>query len=386
LKDKKGVFVASCVVTDKAKSKWIKFVKDEIKKLKEDEKVYISGCGSIKNGNVDKEFYSNYKELESLKDKIVILGEEPKDDFGDKVKSIKDLFVKKFLVIQTGCDNFCTFCLTVSARGGHKSRQKEEIIDEINDFLVSGGKEVVLTGINLGAWGASSSNEFKNSKFCELLEEILQKTKIERLKISSLGVEFLDDRLFEILKSSRICPHFHLSIQSGSDKILSKMNRHYDRAKIIRVLDKFKNLKRENSVPISIGADFIIGFPGETEHDFLDTFNLVKDFGISKVHAFTFSPHFNNNSQVPAGKMHNQIDEKIKKERYLRLMKLADEVRFDFKKSNVGKKLKLLVEKVNGDKFSGWSENYIELNETNFLSEEKDFKKGNIVDGIYDLD
>ncbi|MDD4530013.1 MAG: radical SAM protein, partial [Candidatus Gracilibacteria bacterium] len=210
--------------------------------------------------------------------------------------------------------------------------------------------------------------------------------KIERLKISSLGVEFLDDRLFEILKSSRICPHFHLSIQSGSDKILSKMNRHYDRAKIIRVLDKFKNLKRENSVPISIGADFIIGFPGETEHDFLDTFNLVKDFGISKVHAFTFSPHFNNNSQVPAGKMHNQIDEKIKKERYLRLMKLADEVRFDFKKSNVGKKLKLLVEKVNGDKFSGWSENYIELNETNFLSEEKDFKKGNIVDGIYDLD
>jgi tRNA A37 methylthiotransferase MiaB len=171
------------VVTDKAKSKWVRFAKQKLKTLKEGEKIYLSGCGSLKEGGIDGDFYAIYPELAAFRDKIELLPEDPEDSLlsnslllGERVKKDEvgldlksrlqkavvtgtGLHTKKFIVIQTGCDNFCTFCLTVQARGRHKSRSSEDIIREINDFVVQGGKEVVLTGTNLGAWGAGSSED-----------------------------------------------------------------------------------------------------------------------------------------------------------------------------------------------------------------------------------
>ena len=145
-------------MTDKAKSKWVRFAKQKLKTLKEGEKLYLSGCGSLKDGDIDEDFYSIYPELLVFRDRIELLREDP-EDIASK-QSLKErlqkattrgtgLHTKKFIVIQTGCDNFCTFCLTVQARGRHKSRSNDDIIAEINDFVVSGGKEVVLTGTNL---------------------------------------------------------------------------------------------------------------------------------------------------------------------------------------------------------------------------------------------
>lgn len=150
LSDKSGYFIASCVVTDKAKSKWVKHAQRKLPELKNDEKLYLSGCGNIRNGVVDPRFFEVYSELENYRDMIEILPEDP-DDFlitaeekkeimRTKIRSLrkiagKELFTRKYMVIQTGCDNFCTFCLTVQARGRHKWRPMEEILEEINTFI-----------------------------------------------------------------------------------------------------------------------------------------------------------------------------------------------------------------------------------------------------------
>lgn len=333
LAGKEGVFVSSCVVTDKAKSKWVRFAKQKLKALKDGEKLYLSGCGSLKEGDIDGDFYVIYPELLAFRDRIELLPEDPEDvkeaDIIAK-ESLKDrlqkaaivgtgLHTKKFIVIQTGCDNFCTFCLTVQARGRHKSRKAEDIIAEIDEFVAKGGKEVVLTGTNLGAWGADSSTDIDKSRFPELLAEILEKTAIERLRVSSLGVEFVDNKLMELFRETRVSAYIHLSVQSGSDAILRKMNRHYDRAKLLEVLSSLRSLERTDGVMVNIGADLIVGFPGETDADFQDTLGLVSRYGITQLHAFPFSAHKDHYS-VPAGNFPGQVDERVKADRWAALM------------------------------------------------------------------
>lgn len=267
LSDKSGYFIASCVVTDKAKNKWLKHALKIIPTLKDGQKLYLSGCGNIRNGVVDPKFYEIYSELARFKDKIKILPEDPADfavseaerkkQMQTKIRSLKkiggkSLFTRKYMVIQTGCDNFCTFCLTVQARGRHRWREADEIIDEINDFVKNGGKEVVFTGINLGAWGSKSSNNFTESRIVELIHQVLEKTSLERLRISSLGVEFLSDDLIAFFGENRINPYPHLSIQSASSKILKAMNRHYDGVKVREVLTKLRAIQRNDGAILNI--------------------------------------------------------------------------------------------------------------------------------------
>jgi len=136
-----------------------------------------------------------------------------------------------------------------------------EIIEEIKQIEAEGGKEIVLTGINLAAWGASNTRNTKESRFNELLEAILEQTTIPRIRISSLDPQYLDDRFFELMNNPRFCPHFHLSIQSFSDTVLKLMNRAYNNKKLDEVLKKLRNLNRPDAELVSIGADLISGFP-----------------------------------------------------------------------------------------------------------------------------
>ncbi|MCK9272396.1 radical SAM protein [Candidatus Gracilibacteria bacterium] len=395
LENKTGVFVASCVVTDKAKSKWIKFVKDTIKNFEsENDKVYLSGCGPIKKGKLNTDFYKVYPELQEFSDKIELLEEEPKEKINlfplhlsgecwgeGKKYGGRALFTRKYLVIQNGCDNNCTFCLTIQARGSHVSRGIEEIIEEINK---TSAQEVVLTGINIGAWGASNTKKFEESKLSELLSQILEKTKVKRIRISSLGIEYINSELLEVFRNTRIYPHFHLSIQSGSDKVLKLMGRNYSEKTLNETLEKLNNLKRGDGVLVSLGADIIVGFPGETDDDFQKSLELIKKYNITKLHAFPFSSHKNHHI-IPASKLDNQISDKIKRERMNKISKEAKIVEDNFYKKNNGKILKILIEKVSQNNFSGWSENYIPLNEANF----KPFKnekitRGKIIEGKYE--
>ncbi len=152
----------------------------------------------------------------------------------------------------------------------------EEILEEIREFVAGGGKEVVFTGINLGAWGSTTSNNYDESRLVELIRAVLEKTTLERLRISSLGVEFCSDALIALFAQPRIVAYAHLSIQSGSTAILRAMNRHYDGARVREVLAKLRQIQRSDGMSLNIGADLIVGFPGESDVDFADTLECVE--------------------------------------------------------------------------------------------------------------
>ncbi len=386
LEDKSGIFIASCVVTDNAKKKWIKFVKQEIPQLQEKDKIYISWCGAFEEGQENKDFFKVYPDLEIFKEKIEVLGEKPKEEKKPKLDTSKfnsiktklNLTTKKFLLIQWGCDSFCTFCLTVIKRGRHFYRSAEDIVDEIIEFEMQGGKEVVLTGVNLWAWGQENTNQFIDSKLWDLLEYILEKTEIQRIRISSLGPEFVDEKVLKIFENKRIYPHFHYSIQSGSSPVLKAMRRHYDGEYMRDLLQKTLNVKREDGVKVSIWADLIVWFPGESEENFLDTLDLVKNYNITKVHAFPFSNH-TLWEHVPASFFPHQIDEKIKKQRLDLLIATWEKVREDFITSQVGNTFEVLIENVKDGQFKWWTQNYIEATNDNFEIISGEIKKNEII-------
>jgi len=377
LKDKNWIFIASCVVTDNAKRKWIKFVKQEVKKLKNNEKIYISGCWAFEKWKENNNFFNTYSELNKFREKIEILPENPdlnkkkwnnkSINISSKISKIKNklnLTTKKFLVIQWWCDSYCTFCLTVIKRWKHYYRSKEDIVQDIIDFELEWWKEVVLTWVNLCAWGLKNTNDYKNSKFDEIISYILDKTEIPRIRISSIGPEFMNDKVLELFKNKRIYPHFHISIQSWSSNILKSMKRHYDWDYIRDLLNKFHNIKREDWVSVSIWADLIVWFPWETDDDFMETFDLVENYNITKVHAFPFSNH-TLWEHVPASYFPNQIDEKTKKQRLDILLNKWEEVRDNFIKSQIWKKFEILIESVVWEKWKWWTENYIEASNEN---------------------
>jgi len=408
LKWESWIFVASCVVTDTAKRKWIKFIKDTFKTLEENKKMFISGCGAFKDWRAQEDFFDLYPELKEFEWRIEILGEDPEEkklewkkqiNF-DKLKQFasKQIYTKKFVLIQGWCDSFCSFCLTVQKRWRHYFRAKEDIAEEIADFEKNWWKEVVLTWINLAAWGLDSTNpevspvnDIKQvkSKLSELLEYILQNTKIKRLRISSLWPEFVDEKLLKVFENSRIYPHFHFSVQSWSNNVLKNMRRHYTWDFIKDILIKLRNIKREDKVDISIWADIIVGFPRETESDFLETLDLIESCKITKVHAFPFSAHklWEN---VPAWFYKEQVSDKTKKERMNRILELSDKVRNDFIKENLGKEFEVLVEQVNPHpnpllkergqmEWKGWTQNYIEANSENIEVISWEIKKNEII-------
>lgn len=398
LSNKEGYFIASCVVTDKAKAKWVKHAKKKLPELKWQEKLYLSGCGNIRDGVVDPRFFEVYSELTPFREKIEILPEDP-DDFAmsseekkkmmmTKIRSLsklkgRELFTRKYMVIQTGCDNFCTFCLTVQARGRHKWRPMAEIIEEINTFVANGGKEVVFTGINLWAWGSGTSNNYEESKFVELVEAVLFDTSLERLRISSLGVEFVSDRLISLFANIRINPYIHLSIQSGSSRILKSMNRHYDGVKLREVLEKLRNVKRDDKISLNIWADLIVGFPWESDEDFEDTREIVEKYAITQLHAFPFSAHVDHYS-VPAWSFPDQVPNHIAQKRLKTLLKTGEEAFEKYAKNFVGRELRVLIEKVGENTFSWWTENYLACDETNFTPLPwQEIARGKVVRGLY---
>ncbi len=354
LEDKENaILVASCAVTDNAKRKFIKEVKQQAKKWKH---VFLTGCGAFsKNGEIDIAwFYTAYPSLIEYKGQITLLPESP--DANNHSTSFqnhsKSLYTKGFVIVQLGCDSHCSFCITVKKRGSHKNKNVQEVVDEIRQMEKNGVKEVVLTWINLAAWWMLNTNTWPNPYFPKYLQEILDNTTIPRIRISSIGPEFIDDSWYEVLENERILPYFHLSIQSGSNKILKLMWRHYTKEHIENVIEKL--LKLNKNVPINIWADIIVWFPQETEEDFQQTYKLCKKY-ISKLHVFPFSSHQLGDT-VPASK-YEQIPMNIKKEREKQLMEVCEQNHKKLIEATKWKKVQVLIESNN----SGWTENYLKF-------------------------
>lgn len=376
--------MATCVVTDRAKAKWIKQAR---KILKSGQALYLTGCGAFEKGEAMDyaQFFELYPSLQMWKEQITLLGEDPamqtdlawvgtyelNTDSPDGAHK-KRLYTKKFIVIQSWCDTYCTFCLTIYRRWSNRNRAAEEILEEINEFVSKGGKEIVITGVNLAARGASHTRKSGESEFSSLLQMILKRTSIERIRISSLWPEFLDDAFFALMEDRRFLPHFHFSIQHFDDYVLTRMNRNYDSAVLDSVLSRIRTLQRHDRDYISIGADLIVGFPGESEEAFQTMLNAVKQYRITKLHAFPFSPH-ERGETVPAGAFKDQVDWTIKKQRMQKLLAVGEQVREEFVAANKGQAWRVLVEQQKHG-VHGWrTDNYIQVDWLRWV------KRGDIV-------
>ena len=372
--------VATCVVTDRAKLKRVKEILDQ---LHQDKRVYIAGCGSITKGEATDSaiFFKNYPELAPYEEKILLLAEDPAQSATSFTNGLttpgQKLRTKNYVIIQNWCDNHCSFCLTIFKRGSHRNRPLTEIIDEIKEIEKQDWQEIVITWINLAARWSQNTRNANESRFPELLRAILEQTSIPRIRISSIDPQYLTDEFFEIVKNPRFVPHFHFSIQSFSDKVLKLMNRGYLSDKLDEVLTKIRNLDRPDRDQISIWADIICGFPGETEEDFEQTCQGVQKYRITKLHAFPFSDH-HKADPIPASRLPDQIPNEIRKERNRKLIEIGDQVRDERVAQNYGHKFQVLIEEVKNWKSKWRTENYIHC----IIPGE--YPKGSLVDIILD--
>ncbi len=254
---------------------------------------------------------------------------------------------RAFTKIQDGCNNFCSYCKIPFARGRSRSRCPEDIVHEVKQFEKNGYREIVLTGINISDYHSDSLD------FAGLLKLLLNETTNVRFRLSSLEPQNLTQNFFDVIKDERICPHFHLALQSGSTKILKAMNRKYTADDFLSILKKIRSSK-ENPF---LSSDLILGFPGETDEDFIETQNTLKLADFSYIHVFAFSPR----SGTKAFDMKPKIPERIRDERVHIISSMIKNQTVNYAEKFIGETLNVLIEKNNNGLFSGKSENYLDV-------------------------
>lgn len=270
---------------------------------------------------------------------------------------------RAFLKIQDGCNQFCSYCIIPYVRGRIKSRPVPEILDEARALALEGFKELVLTGIHISSFGKDTHTPPAGSIFCydrllELIDSIAEIPGIERIRLGSLEPRIINESFVVGLKEiDKVCPHFHISLQSGSDSVLKRMNRHYTAGEYY---DKTELLRKYFEEPF-ISTDIIVGFPGESEEEFLETLAFAKKIRLSSAHIFKYSKR----DKTPAAAAPDQIPESLKGERSKRLMSITDATERDYLSSHTGKPLSVLFEEpvtLNGIRYmQGHSPEYIHV-------------------------
>ena len=312
--------------------------KQEIEKIDEVDLV----LGNHQKANIDK-YIEAFFEGKNIDDKTI---ENYFYDFGSITYTEKTRAVIK---VQDGCNNFCTYCIIPYARGRICSRNPKSVLDEINKIAKDGIKEVVITGIQVAAYGKDFEYEYK---LIDLLEDINKIEGIERIRLGSLEPLIINDEFCDRLKKiSKMCHHFHLSLQSGCDKTLKEMNRRYDTKQFEIVVKKLRDLYDD----VILTTDIIVGFPNETDKDFEETFNYLKKIKFYKMHVFKYSPR---RGTVAAG-MKNQIDSKVKEERSKRLINLSNLNEKEYLNKYIGKNIQVLFEEKDGEYIKGHTGNYL---------------------------
>ena len=242
--------------------------------------------------------------------------------------------LKAYVTITYGCTNFCTYCIVPYVRGKERSRPPQDIIQEVTELAQEGYKEVTLLGQNVNTYGRDLG---KGVSFAQLLREVNQVEGIQRIRYTtSHPRDFTAEIIAAVRDCDKVCEHFHLPIQAGSNRILQRMNRGYTREEYLQLVERI----REEVPDCSITTDIIVGFPGEEEEDFAATLDIVRQVRFDNAFTFVFSPR----SGTPAAKMKEQVPEDVKKERLNRLMELQDRISRDINEELRGKELEVLVE------------------------------------------
>lgn len=254
---------------------------------------------------------------------------------------------RAFIKIQDGCENFCSYCIIPYVRGKCRSKNFQTVLEEIQNYVQHGYKEVVLTGIHTGNYGVDLGTDF-----AALLREIVKINGLVRLRISSIEITELTDEVLQIIRDNDvIVDHLHIPLQAGSDKILRLMNRKYDLAYFKQKMEQIREIRPD----ISLTTDIIVGFPSETEEDFQDTLSFVREVQFSKVHVFPYS----RRSGTVAADMAEQVLGDVKKDRVRRLLALSKELETEYMKKFIGKTLPVLMEVNRTDYSLGHTSNYL---------------------------
>lgn len=260
---------------------------------------------------------------------------------------------RAFLKIQEGCDQYCSYCIIPYARGHIRSRRPESILDEVRQLAQNGFKEVVLTGIHVASYG----RDLGDTSLIEIIEQVHQIDGIDRIRMSSVEPKTLSDEFIERLtKLNKICRHFHLSLQSGCDATLKRMNRKYTTEEYMRVVKRLREVFPE----VAITTDLIVGFPGETEEEFQCTVDFVKEVDFSGIHVFKFSPR----EGTPAAQHKDQVLPQVKEQRSRLISTIAHESETAFKERFLNKKMDVLFEQNISEQsgnYEGHTDNYIRV-------------------------
>ena len=267
-------------------------------------------------------------------------------DFGNVTYTDKTRAVIK---VQDGCNNFCSYCIIPYAKGRVRSRKLENVIEEIRKIATKGIKEVVITGIHVASYGIDFD---ENIRLIDLLEAIEKIEGIERIRLGSLEPNIITEEFVDRLKKlTKMCDHFHLSLQSGCNETLKRMNRKYT----AEDFEKEVNLLRKTFPNVALTTDVIVGFPGENEEEFIETYKYLEKIKFAKLHVFKYSQR----KGTVAAKMKNQIDSTIKEERSHKLIELSNNCEIEFLNRYIGKTVKVLFEKQDGEYIKGHTTNYL---------------------------
>ena len=261
---------------------------------------------------------------------------------------------RAFLKIQDGCNRFCTYCIIPYSRGSVCSKDPKKVIEEVNKLAEHGFKEIILSGIHTASYGLDLEG---NVNLIDIIDEIEKVEGIERIRIGSIEPAFFTPEVIEKIKGfKKLCPHFHLSLQSGCDATLKRMNRRYTAEEYAASVELLRNTLPD----VSITTDVIVGFPGETEEEFNETYEFLKNLKLTKTHVFKYSPR----KGTRAADMEDQIDGSIKEKRSKLLIELSNKNEKEFIEKYIGKEMDVLVEselKSQPGVYEGYTRNYIKV-------------------------
>ena len=336
--------------------------------LKPEELISIDGVSIVVGAeekfnlleHLDKLVVNNDKKLMFNSEISTVTKFEPSFSLNDRTRS--------FLKVQDGCDYNCTFCTIPKARGPSRNQTVQQTMKVAEKLAETSAKEVVLTGVNIGDFGSGS-----DESFIDLIMNLDKLDGIERIRISSIEPNLLSDEIIEFCaKSKKFMPHFHIPLQSGSNRILKSMGRRYDKMDFYNRIKKIKKL----ILDACIGVDVIVGFPSETEEDFMDTYNFINQLDVSYLHIFTYSERDN----TKALKLSPIVPKSIRAERSKRLHALSEIKRNDFYDSFVGKEKYALFESMKNGKIVGYTDNYIKIYVDGDISLINTVQKVNIIE------
>lgn len=301
-------------------------------------------------GNSEKKEITDFLEELDVAQKVVVSDISLEKSADGEILETFSEHTRAFLQVQNGCNEFCSYCIVPYVRGRSRSVAQESALEGVRTFAEKGFKEVVLTGIHLGAYGLDLDPQ---TSLLALVAAIEKRMLVTRLRLGSLEPTDISDKLIELISSSPIiCPHFHIPLQSGSDQVLRKMNRRYTSSFYGGIVDKLMAA----APGACIGTDVIVGFPGESENDFENTHSFLEALPLAYFHVFPFSPR----DKTPAATMSEQVDPRVIKERAKALRKLSDLKKRIYFNSFLGQELAVLVQnREAGGKLKGLARNYV---------------------------